>query len=201
MTSLWGFPELYKSWNYAGYEGKPVEVVVFTRAEEAELFLNGASVGRKAVSFERPYPNSVRFEVAYAPGKLEVICYKSGREVSRDFLETSGPAVSLRLAPEKAALAADGHDCAFIGIDVVDAAGRLVSDASVALTATVTGSAALAGFGTGNPVTEELYTDERTVTYEGHATAVLRSGYAPGPVTLRISSDTLGSAEVTLEVK
>ena len=201
MTSMWGFPELYKSWNYAGYEGKPVEVVVFTRADEAELFLNGASVGRKAVSFERPYPNSVRFETAYAPGKLEVVCYKSGREVSRDSLETSGPAVSLRLAPEKAALAADGHDCAFIGIDVVDAAGRLVSDASVPLTATVTGPAVLAGFGTGNPVTDELYTDERTMTYEGHATAVLRSGYAPSPVTLRISSDTLGSAEVTLEVK
>ena len=201
MTSLWGFPELYKSWNYAGFEGKPVEIVVFTRAEEAELFVNGVGVGRKKVSFERPYPCSVRFEAAYAPGTLEVVCYRGGVEVSRDTLETSGAAAALRVVPEKTALAADGHDCVFVGIDVVDSEGRVVPDASVALTAALTGPAALAGFGTGNPVTEELYTDEHTVTFQGHATAVLRSSYASGAVTLRITSEACGSAEVTLNVK
>ena len=199
LTSLWGFPDLLKSWNYAGFEGKPVEVVVFTNAEEAELLLNGDVLEKKAVSQERPFPNSVRFETVYKPGKLEVVCYKEGCEVSRDSLETTGAPAILRLTAEKTELSADGHDCVFVGIDVCDAAGQVVPDASISLTASLDGPCDLSGFGTGNPMTEEIYTDLSTVTFHGHATAVIRSGYDKGSCTLRITSSECGTAEIRLE--
>lgn len=200
MTSMWGFPDLLKSWNYSGYEGKPVEVVVFSNADEVKLLINGEVVDQKPVSKERPYPNSARFETVYKPGKLEVVCYKGGAEVSRDSIETSGPAASLKLVPEKTELAADGHDCVFVGIDVCDASGRVVPDASIALEASFDGPGELSGFGTGNPVTEEIYTDSRTVTFRGHATAVIRSGYEKGTCTLRVTSEACGTAEIKLEI-
>ena len=34
-------------WNWEGHEGKPVPVMVYTNGDEAELFLNGRSLGRK----------------------------------------------------------------------------------------------------------------------------------------------------------
>ena len=34
-------------WNWQGHEGKPVPVFVYTNGDEAELFLNGKSLGRK----------------------------------------------------------------------------------------------------------------------------------------------------------
>ena len=79
----------------------------------------------------------------------------------------------IRLHPEKTELAADGHDLLYIGIDIVDPEGVVVTDASVTLRAGVSGCAELAGFGTGNPVTDENYTEGETVSYRGHAMAVL----------------------------
>ncbi len=201
VMSFWGFPDILKSWNYEGYEGKPIEVYAFSSADEAEFFLNGKSLGRKAISKERPYPNSVKFECEYQPGTLEVVCYKDGREVSRDALKTTSAPASLRITSEKPCIAADGHDCVFVNVEILDSDGLLVPDASVSLEATLTGPAELAGFGSGNPVTAELYTAPATVSFKGRASAVLRSGYTSGTCTLRISSESCGSAEIQVEVK
>ena len=35
-------------WNWAKHEGKKIPVMVYTNADEAELFLNGKSLGKKA---------------------------------------------------------------------------------------------------------------------------------------------------------
>ena len=45
IISMWGFPAVLSNWNYAGYENRPVELVVFSGAEEVELFVNGRSQG------------------------------------------------------------------------------------------------------------------------------------------------------------
>ncbi len=37
IISMWGFPAVLSNWNYAGYENRPVELVVFSGAEEVEL--------------------------------------------------------------------------------------------------------------------------------------------------------------------
>ena len=189
MIGPWGFTDVQKNWSYAGYEGKPIELVVFSNAEEVEILVNGKSIGRKKVSFERPLPYSVRFETEYRSGKVEAISYSSGVEISRDVLETSGEAIGLRLVPEKQSMRADGHDVLYVGIEVVDGHGRVVPDAAVTLKARVEGCAILAGFGTGNPITDEGYTDTETTTYRGRALAVLRSGYEKGEAAVIIEAD------------
>ena len=80
----------------------------------------------------------------------------------------------------------------------MDANGQIVPDATISLSATVTGPAFLAGFGTGNPVTAEDYTNGDTVTFRGRAMAILRSGYEAGPVTLRVTAPGLPDASVTI---
>ena len=89
----------------------------------------------------------------------------------------------------KKSLKADGHDAAFVMIDIVDSEGRTVPDAAIKLTAKVEGPASLAGFGSGNPITDENYTDETTVTYRGQACAVLRSGYKDGESKLTVYAE------------
>ena len=198
MVSMWGFPEVIPCWNYAGYEGKPVELVVFSNADEVELVLNGQTLERKAVVKDGEMPGSVRFRTIFTPGKLEAVSYKNGNEVSRDFLETSKAPFKLRVTPEKTTMYADGHDLIYVNIDVVDEEDRLVTDGVVELTASLEGGAALAGFGTGNPITEENYTDNQTVSFRGHATAIVRSGYEEGKTTLTISAEGMAAEQVTL---
>lgn len=192
LISPWGFPGMFSCWNYEGYEEKPVELMVFSGAEEVELFLNGQSVGRKAVPREGKLPRSVTFETVYRPGTVEAVSYSGGREVSRTALETSGVPAEIRLKPDKKTMHADGHDLVCVDIEIVDARGRVVPNAEIELSAEVSGGGWLAGFGTGNPVTAEDYTEGKTVSWRGRALAVIRAGYTCGDTVLTVSADGLG---------
>ena len=198
LISPWGFPAAVSGWNYRGYEGKPVELIVFSAAEEAEVFVNGKSIGRKTVSRERPLPRSVRFETVYTPGTVEAVSYTGGAEVSRTVLMTSGNPAMIRLKPEKTCMKADGHDLICVWAEITDREGNPVPDAAIPLTAHVSGPALLAGFGTGNPVTAEDYTDEQTTSYQGSALAVVRAGYESGEICLTVSGEGLPETKAAL---
>ena len=198
--TMWGFPAVLSNWNYNGYEGKPVELVVYSRAEEVEVFVNGVSIGRKAVCMERPMPNSARFETVYVPGKVEAVSYRGGKEISRDVLVTTTEAVEVSLIPEKTEMKPDGHDLIYVGIELRDKDGNLVPDATLPLTVQVEGRAVLAGFGSSNPVTDEDYTNNCTVSYRGRAQAIIRSGYESGPVCVKVTADGLEPVCVELSV-
>ena len=200
LIGPWGFTDVLSCWNYADYEGKPIELVVFSNAQEVEILINGESAGRKKVSSERPLPNSVRFEVVYKPGKVEAISYTDGKEVSRDVLKTTGEPVGLRLKPEKQILQADGHDVLYVWIEAVDSDGRVVPDATVPVNVKIEGSGTLAGLGTGNPITDEDYTDNETVTYHGRALAIIRSGYEKGETALSVAAEGLAGDSVKIKI-
>ncbi len=198
---MWGFPYVQKNWNYATRETEPVELVVFSRADEVEVFVNGTSIGRKPVSMERPMPYSARFETTYQPGTVTAVSYRDKKEVSRDTLTTTGQPAQIRLVPETRKLSADGHDVLYMGIEILDSEGRIVPDAKVALTAEVSGAAVLAGFGSANPITEEDYTDNEATTFRGRAMLVLRSGYTAGTCSVTVQADGFAPATEVVSVE
>lgn len=201
MMSMWGFIDVLKGWNYAEYTDKPVELVVFSNADEVALLVNGQELDRKPVSKERPLPNSVRFMTHYTPGAVEAVSYKAGKEISRDRLETTYEAAGIVLKPEKTSIKADGHDLSYIAIDVVDSNGKAVHDASIDLIAALEGEGYIAGFGSANPVTEEVYTDNCASTYRGSAMLIVRSGYCTGRTVVTVTSEKNGfSAKCEIDI-
>ncbi|WP_408072140.1 glycoside hydrolase family 2 TIM barrel-domain containing protein [Butyrivibrio sp. JL13D10] len=201
VMTFWGFPALFSSWNYEGCEEKNIRLVVFSNAEEVEVFVNGRSVGKKSVNMERPMPYSVHFDTIYEAGKVEAVSYADGKEVSRDELLTTGEPAKIRLIPEKKIMQADGHDLLYVGIEVTDSDGNVVPDAAIALKAEITGNAALAGFGSGNPRTEDNYTDGESESFHGRALAILRADYNKGHATLRVLAEGLGEAKEDFKVE
>ena len=200
LISLWGFPAVQESWNYKGYEGHNTELVVYSGAEEVEVFVNGESIGRKNISMERPMPYSAKFVTKYQPGVVEAVSFSNGVEISRTRLITSGEPAKIKLIPEKLSMNADGHDLIYVNIEVVDKDNNLVTDAEISLKAEANGNAELVGFGSANPITEEDYTDDNCMTYKGRAMAILRSGYEKGEVRLSVSADELNLEEIKLEI-
>ena len=191
VVSMWGFPYVLRNWNYEGFEGRPIELVVYSKADEAEVFVNGQSIGRKPVSKDGYYPNTVRFETTYQPGEVIAVSYKDGQEVSRAGLVTTGSAQKIRVTPEKSVMAADGHDLIYVNIEITDRDGRVVPDAAVALSADVSGAGRLAGFGSANPITEEDYTDSKAISYRGRALLIVRAGYESGTCSVEICAEGL----------
>lgn len=189
VLSSWGFPACQKNWSWKGAEGKPVSLLVFSGAEEVEVLVNGRSLGRKkkgeALGVEE-MPDTFVFDAVYEPGEVTAISFRKGEEVSRDSLVTAGEACALRIRADRVRMPADGHSLIYAQIEVVDAAGRLVPDAGVALKASVEGAASLAGFGSANPITAESYCSGSFTSYRGRACAILRSGYEAGRAVLQV---------------
>ncbi len=100
VVSYWGWPNEWKSWNWQGDEGKPVQVSVYSNCEEVQLELNGEVVGKKAVSEATKL--TATFGLPYQPGELVAIGFRNGKEVARQKLKTTGKPAQIRITVKKA---------------------------------------------------------------------------------------------------
>ena len=199
ILSRWAWPECYAAWNFEGYEGKPVRVDVYSRAGEAELFLNGRSIGVKPAGKANRY--TATFCFPYQPGTLLAVSRAGGREISRATLATAGNAAAIRLTSDRVSLPADGHALAYVTAELIDGQGRVVPFEDKLLRASVTGDAALAAFGAGRPVTAENYTKGAFTSWLGRCVSIVRSGVARGQAVLRVEAEGLEAAEVTIQIQ
>ncbi len=75
-------------WNWAGREGEVTPVHVYTSGDEAELFLNGVSLGRQK---RGQYQYRFKWDdVRYEPGELRVKTWKQGRAWAEATMKTAG---------------------------------------------------------------------------------------------------------------
>ncbi len=90
-VSYWAWPERFPVWEFPGYEGKPVQVDVYSAEKAVTLYLNGKAVATK------PCRDCIAsFDLRYEPGELEADDGKG-----RVRLCTPGPAAALRWTAEK----------------------------------------------------------------------------------------------------
>ncbi|WP_409432596.1 glycoside hydrolase family 2 TIM barrel-domain containing protein [Litorimonas sp. RW-G-Af-16] len=195
----WVLPDVHPSWTWDGHEGQPLQVEVYSEFEDVELFLNGESVGRKAMGYDTEY--KAEFTVNYAPGVLTAVGYENGEKAAEWTLETAGDPASVQLTVDRNTIDADGHDLAYITAELVDAQGRKIYDPNddALLSFFVSGAGDLAGVGNGNPVKPESFTSGDRTTFNGRVVAVVRSTRQSGNITVRVASNGLPTKTVTIK--
>jgi len=194
----WGWPDEQQSWNWPGAEGKPLQVRVFTRSPQVRLLLNGRVVGEQTV------PDSsivARFAIPYQPGTLEAISLRNGRETGRVSLTTTSALHRIRLTADRTALKADRNDLAYVTVEVVDAQGRVVPDATVPVTFAINGAGSLAAVGNGNPTDMASFQQPQRTTYRGRCLAIVRPSETGGRLTIKASAAGLQTGELTLQIR
>ena len=185
--------DIVPHWNWAGREGQKITVMVPTNAERVRLVLNGRLIGEQMVDrYVMP-----RWEVPYAPGRLEAIGFRGGREVARAVVETTGAPIALRLTPDRLAMAGDGEDAQPITVDAVDAKGRHVATANLPVTFSVAGGTII-GLGNGDPNSHEPEKGNSRRLFNGLAQVIVRTQPGAGPLTVTASSEGLRSASAVL---
>ena len=142
---------LMPHWNWPGREGNEVDVRCFSNCEEVELFLNGQSLGRKAM----PKNSHLRWAVNYMPGTLSAKGYKSGKVIAEEKIETTGAPAAIRLSPARNSILADGEDISLITVTITDAQGRPVPTARNLVSFELTGPGKIIGVGNGDPISHE----------------------------------------------
>jgi beta-galactosidase len=133
----------------------------------------------------------LQWSVPFATGTLEARATKGGVIVASDKVQTAGAATGLVLVVDRASIAADGRDLAFVEVDVVDAQGVIVPQASNMISFAVRGPGTLVGVDNGDSTSHESYKGTSRSAFSGKALAIIQSTTAPGTVTVTAMSGTL----------
>ena len=231
IVDLAGFPKdrfyLYQShwttkpmihvlphWNWSGMEGKPIPVMVYTNTEEAELFLNGKSLGRKkrfSEPVELPVGNSasadhkfkskyrLMWQVPYEPGVLKAVGHQGGNSAAAAEVKTAGAPSRVVLAPDRATIHSDGDDLSFVTVRVEDKDGNFCPLADNLVKFKLDGPGTIAGVDNGNPATIEPFQADYRKAFNGLALVIVRSESGkPGRVRITATSDGLKAGEATV---
>ena len=185
---------LLPHWTWPGREGEITPVHLYTSGDEAELFLNGQSLGRKK---RGPRDYRLRWDdVVYQPGELRAVAYKNGQPWAESIRRTAGSAAALRLVPEPGY----GGDLAFIQLRVEDAADNLVPRAKLLVRFSVSGPATILATDNGDATDHTPFPSSSRTTFNGLALVILRVD-STAPFTLVAESDGLPSARVTIPLR
>ena len=185
---------LLPDWNRSK-AGETVKVWAYSNAESVELFLNGKSLGEKAM----PKLGHLEWDVPYAPGTLEARATTGGKTVARDRVETTDAPAAIRLSTDARKILADNEDVAVVRVEVVDGKGRVVPDAANDVTFTVEGAGTVGGVGNGDPSDHDPDKADHRKAFHGLCMALVRSNGTKGRVVLRATSPGLKDASITLD--
>lgn len=191
---------LLPHWTWPGREEQVTPVHVFTSGDEAELFVNGVSQGRKK---KAPFEYRLRWDdVVYRPGELRVQAYRDGKPWASASTRTAGEAAKLALAADRRQIRADGSDLTFVTVRVLDAEGRAMPTAANRIAFSVEGPAEIVATDNGDPTDMTAFPSHERNAFNGLALVILRGtpGRA-GAVTLRAHSPGLQAADIAVEVR
>jgi beta-galactosidase len=185
-------------WTWPDRVGQVTPVHVFTSGVEAELFLNGKSLGRKQ---RGEYEYRMRWDdVVYQPGVLKVVAYKNGKEWATDTVTTAAAPAKLALSADRSKVRADGTDLSFITVQVTDAAGITAPGANDHIKFTIEGPGEIVAADNGDPTSFEPFPAPERNAFNGQALVIVRTlAGRPGKIRVSVQSGALQGASVTLQ--
>lgn len=188
---------LLPHWNWPGREGEVTPVHVYTSGDEAELFLNGKSLGRKkkaALEYRLRWD-----DVKYAPGELKVVAYKNGKKWATDTVRTTGTPAKLTLEADRSTIMADGRDLSFIIVTVADKKGQLVPRSKNQLKFAIEGPGEIVATDNGDPTSFESFQAPERKAFNGLALVMVRAKPGVGgKIKLSATSEGLTGGSVTI---
>lgn len=185
-------------WNWPGRLGKITPVHVFTSGEEAELFLNGRSMGRRR---KQPFEYRLRWDdILYEPGELQVVSYKNGSPWANASVSTTGPPAAVRLTADRESISAHGKDLLYVTADVVDAEGAIVPTADNEIKFSVCGGGEIVATDNGDPADLLAFPSASRKAFSGKALVILKGKAGEGFICVSGLSDGLSGGDVTVSI-
>jgi len=198
-VSAWGWQLEELSWTYPEYSEKDTLTVnVYSRAASVRLYLNGESMG----DHQTTDTYWAAYRIPYRPGTLRVVNLDAqGKELPSEYfeLQTTSAPVGLRLTPDRTVINAEGHDLAYVTIELIDAQGRVVTSNSTLQVQLATDGGKLLAAGNASPTDMESFRSTTPRLYQGRALAILTP--TVGSIRLTATAVGLPTSSVTINVK
>ena len=187
-------------WNWPDRAGKITPVHVFTSGDEAELFLNGKSLGRKK---KCEFDYRLRWDdVVYEPGELKVIAYKDGKNWAEDVVKTTEEPNSIMSEVDRDVIQSNGKDLAFVTIQIVDENSLTVPTASNLIEFKLEGPGEIVATDNGDPTDMRSFSEHQRNAFNGLALVIIRGiKDQSGEIKLTVESEGLKKSEVIINTK
>lgn len=206
-------------WNWEGSGFTEIPVYCYTNCDEAELFVNGKSYGRKKMGvdktpipvsfytwknrpkyFESPY--RLNWNVPFEKGELKIVAYKNGKQAATKIINTAKNPAKLNLIPDRKTITADGEDLSFVTVKIEDADGNFCALADNKVDFKISGPATIAAVDNGNAASVEPFQANYRKAFNGLCLLVIKSkkGQA-GEIKIEASSVGLKTTVVTINTK
>ena len=185
-------------WNWPERIGLVTPVHVFTSGDEAELFLNGRSLGKKKKAL---YEYRLRWDnVKYEPGELKVVAYKNGKKWAEETVHTTRDANQIILTADRNLTTADGKDLSFVTVTIADQNALTIPVANNKITFSVEGPGEIVATDNGDPASLVSFASKGRNAYFGKLLLIVRPlKNKPGTIIITASSPGLKTGR--LEIK
>jgi beta-galactosidase len=185
-------------WNWPGREGEVTPVFVYTSGDEAELFQNGKSLGRKK---KGPFEYRLEWnEVTYQPGELKVVAYKNGKQWASDDVKTAGPAAKLVLTANHKKLDLAGKELSYVTVTVEDKNGLVVPQADNVIHFQVSGPGEIVATDNGDATDLTSFPSPDRKAFHGLALGIV-GGTKEGGITVEATSPGLRMGKIEIEAE
>ncbi|MDX6711854.1 MAG: beta-galactosidase [Blastocatellia bacterium] len=187
---------LFSDWTPKNSAVHEENVEVYSNVDSVELFLNGKSVGAKS----RPSDDSPRvWKVPFEPGSIKAVASKDGRIVATQELRTAGKPVKVILAADKARLANNWDDVAYIDAMIVDENGVIVPTAGDLVTFKVSGPGVVAAVDSADNSSHEPFQASERHAWQGRCFAMIKATSGTGRITITATAPGLTGSIVKID--
>ena len=196
-------------WNWENTAHKEIPVYCYTNGDEAELFLNGKSLGKKVMGVDKTTipaeflwwkkpektwdsPYRLNWNVKYEPGELRVVAYKDGKAVAEKIIVTADQPYQITLTPDRTEIDADGNDLSFITVKIEDKNGNFCPLADNLVKFKLDGPGSIAAVGNGNAASVEPFQADYRKAFNGLCMLIVKSKKGEnGSIKVEAFSDSL----------
>lgn len=180
-------------WTPANTTTHQESIEVYSNCDEVELFLNGASLGKK----QKPSTMTRTWQVPFAAGTIRAVARNQGQQAATDELTTAGPAAKLVLSADQKSLSTAWDDVAYVRVNIADAAGTTNPNASDQITFSLTGPGTIMAVDNADLDSDQSFRGNQRRAFRGTCIAIIKATGA-GEITLNAAAPGLAPGSVTI---
>jgi beta-galactosidase len=186
-------------WNWPERKGQVTPVHVYTSGDEAELYLNGKSLGKKK---KGEFEYRLKWDdVVYQPGELKVVAYKNGVKWAEDVMRTTEKASVLSMSADRPSVRNDGTDLIYITVRVEDKNKLLVPRSSNLVNFSIEGIGKIVAVDNGDATSHDPFQASYRKAYNGLCLVIVKAEKgSTGSFTVKAESKGLKGASATINI-
>jgi beta-galactosidase len=193
----WSVWPTWESWTWPVFEGKTVQVEVYSKYPKVRLYLNDKLIGEQATTREQQF--KAAFSIPYSPGVLKAVGVENDKEVESAILQTAGDAAKIKLTADRKEILANGQDLSYITIEITDKDGIFQPNAASRLDFKIEGQGVIAGVDNADIKDTEQYVGNTRKAWHGRALVVIKSNQQAGEIKLSVTSNGLEGKNIIVK--